>query len=1133
MPLAGIRQPLSNSLFQHVQPRMIVMYYLKPLLVCLCTVCAIQCVSILPAYAQFQHIWLDIGEYKSKYSEVGSISTGAAQDDMQWPAIMRNSASSRGHAFWLGVKDWTSPDGEFFPYSVAYYGVFAPFNETIIPVSRHLYLKRPPAETTTNGLQRLPVPGGEPPVSIDPDLPADQMVHHVYRTLHGIEVDHKVYAFAHEYHDDYHLIVRTFTNTGNTDMDEEVELPNQQITGMLVHNSWKWMGRIQAADASSLAQKWGKFTMIDVVGDGNAAYPVDFTAIYAWAGYDPAFTKWNNLGGPKIEPNSAYASYDTTGSLAGLSMQGLVVLHADNSASDTSYDPDIQPTALGFADTDAQITRGGGTQEELYEIGILTTENPALVSGGSSRMFPHYADRIEPSGAFWNPTNDAANGKQGGYEATVAYGPYDLNPGERITIVEAVASNGLSYEAAKVVGEAYKQSGFNDDQLIAYDANGDGQLDGTPFDYSIFDNGTEVQTKNQWYLSARDSLFKSMYFARSAWEASNNMTRYPFIEAPLPPTSFEATTFGNRIELTWETEPGTPSPVSWEVYRTHTETDRLPYERIASVPGSARSYADFNALQGVDYYYYLQAVGPANNVDPNSITGTPFGEPLRSTKYPALTSLPAYLREPATIPPYLQFLNATDGMRGDYFGHLSLSVHGDYAAVSAFKENTARNVYRIFMYERQSNGSWMPTDILLDESIPESAFSEPISIGSYVHIVGDRLFTAGAIRQAENKLKGVIHLFERQNDKTWLYQASIESPNVGIGLPLIFEDNTLFASARGDHEVKGAVYVYEEQIDGTWIEQAKINAEDLLETEVFGRDLTFSAGHLFVSSYIPAENLGNQGSGNVYVFELQSDNTWKQTAKIESPTGEPTDQFGRDITTAGHQFLTSVTNFGGSSIYATGQIYVYEKVNGDWTRTQTLRSVIPPGARFGFLGLGITASENRFIVQAPGGIGVYQRFSDGRWIQVETLEELDTYASDYRFFGDRFALHEDIALAGSLGLSSVTEGTVYVFDLGSIKSTSSENESSQAHSNTVVLGQNYPNPFNPTTTIPFEVPTYSNVQLVVYDLLGKKVKTLLNEERAPGRHTVPFDASGLSSGTYFYRLETPETRITKSLLLVK
>ena len=68
------------------------------------------------------------------------------------------------------------------------------------------------------------------------------------------------------------------------------------------------------------------------------------------------------------------------------------------------------------------------------------------------------------------------------------------------------------------------------------------------------------------------------------------------------------------------------------------------------------------------------------------------------------------------------------------------------------------------------------------------------------------------------------------------------------------------------------------------------------------------------------------------------------------------------------------------------------------------------------------------------------------------------------------------------------------------------------------LEQNYPNPFNPKTDIGYQISDYGFVELVVYDLLGREVATLVNERKAPGRYSVTWDASGQASGVYIYRL---------------
>ena len=93
------------------------------------------------------------------------------------------------------------------------------------------------------------------------------------------------------------------------------------------------------------------------------------------------------------------------------------------------------------------------------------------------------------------------------------------------------------------------------------------------------------------------------------------------------------------------------------------------------------------------------------------------------------------------------------------------------------------------------------------------------------------------------------------------------------------------------------------------------------------------------------------------------------------------------------------------------------------------------------------------------------------------------------------------------------------------------------------LAQNYPNPFNPTTTIKFDIPGSGFVTLRVFDLLGREVATLVNEEMRPGRYARVFsakggyasggDGSGLASGVYVYRLQGADFVSVRKMLVVK
>lgn len=106
--------------------------------------------------------------------------------------------------------------------------------------------------------------------------------------------------------------------------------------------------------------------------------------------------------------------------------------------------------------------------------------------------------------------------------------------------------------------------------------------------------------------------------------------------------------------------------------------------------------------------------------------------------------------------------------------------------------------------------------------------------------------------------------------------------------------------------------------------------------------------------------------------------------------------------------------------------------------------------------------------------------------------------------------------------------------VGTINATvSSITQTSSTFPEVYSLNQNFPNPFNPSTSIKFDIANTGFVNIKVYDNLGKEVSTLVNENLSAGSYQVNWNAAGLTSGIYFYRLETSDYVATKKMLLVK
>ncbi len=649
------------------------------------------------AMSQFTAQWLDIGTFHNTFTESGAQDevNGSAPNGLEWPAILRGSSHFTAAAFWIGTKNWTDSNGENHPYFVARIGPRTAGADVTFPIQNRLISKTEDTVVEVDGSTSF---DNVAIVEVDPSIPADRMIHNIHNMYVGITVDRKAYAYVNQAHDDYNIIEYVYTNTGNVDGDEDIELPDQTLKDTYFFWIHRWRGSEQAAWAVSGGQVWGKFSMIDVVGDGHADYPISFTSQYLWIGIDPETqAEYDRFGGPLFLPGDVFPPGDTIGRLSGASFIGRTTIHADNSPTDPTYTRcttatinTCQPSTMGFMDQDEALTSDGSSHEDYYEWGIRTRENPDRVTGGSTQMYPHYADRIEPTGIFWEPKNDSSTGKQGGHAPTTAYGPYDIAPGESIRIVLVEGIGGLSIDASVRIGRAFKLGGDNrDSKLIRYDANGDGRIQTGDFDYSIrqmdtdgdgmfdtFGHGLEEMTKNQWVLTARDSLFLITQRGLNLYAASNGMTTYPIPEAPHAPTNLIVVGRPEKVELTWTNPAGGPTRTAWRLYRTSRFEDNIyencfnldsqqfidgsnasdpgdlsatqqihcEYDLVADLGPGAASYEDTDLNRGTDYYYYLQAIGESQPVDPDGINGTPTGAPLRSSRYLTQTYLPVNLK---------------------------------------------------------------------------------------------------------------------------------------------------------------------------------------------------------------------------------------------------------------------------------------------------------------------------------------------------------------------------------------------------------------------------------------------------------------------------------------------------------
>ncbi len=156
------------------------------------------------------------------------------------------------------------------------------------------------------------------------------------------------------------------------------------------------------------------------------------------------------------------------------------------------------------------------------------------------------------------------------------------------------------------------------------------------------------------------------------------------------------------------------------------------------------------------------------------------------------------------------------------------------------------------------------------------------------------------------------------------------------------------------------------------------------------------------------------------------------------------------------------------------------------------------------------SAKNGWAIAAKwgGGSSVILKTNDGGYSWSKVNSGINTYQLNDIFFLDE-----------NHGWAVGDSGKVYVTDNGGGQITSVNDNNKNILPGDFSLYQNYPNPFNPTTTIRYSMPAAGNVNLSIYNMLGQKVTTLVNNRESSGYHSVQFNSDGIASGVYMYVLK--------------
>jgi hypothetical protein len=535
-------------------------------------------------------------------------------------------------------------------------------------------------------------------------------------------------------------------------------------------------------------------------------------------------------------------------------------------------------------------------------------------------------------------------------------------------------------------------------------------------------------------------------------------------------------------------------------------------------------------------------------------------------------------------------LIASDADASDQFG-MAVDIDGDIALVGArFEDSNGQNAGAAYVFYRSQDGTnnWTEVKkILASDGDQDDDFGHSVGVhGNYI-IIGapgedDGVFSAGA---------AYIYYRHSGGNDQWGEVKKITANDAAtkdnFGAAVGITDGFVIVGAFGEDSMAddaGAAYIYDQNEGSTnnWGQVAKILADDSSDYSEFGYSVAIDGEYAAVGSH--ADDVTGSNIGSVYMFRKDrgGDKNWGKTMKLLAGGGSDGDEFGISVSLDG-DFLIVGAYQDDSMANDGGAIYVYyhmPEVQDYWWQMKKI--VQGDSDRSDLFGFSTGVSDDKIIIGAFFDDGSAQDAGAAYLVSDElvvptTSINLSSISEDskinlfwspspssnttsYYILRGTSSTKFDYLLTVSKSTQqysdlTVTNNTTYYYKIASIDDQGNVNEYSNVVNATPeesTLGtesenglpdkfavfQNYPNPFNPTTIIQYALPEQQFVQVVIFDMLGKEIKTLVSDIENAGIKSVTWDGTNsdgkyLSGGIYFYRVTMGQHTETRRMLLLK
>jgi hypothetical protein len=599
----------------------------------------------------------------------------------------------------LGVVNWQGPDdlvadpvGRRIRLAGAPFGEYTAeealgkmFPRPVEGTMIRKYYKYQPSEVVVDGLHlEPPMMSGEivAPAYIknfagNTDCTADVIVESSIGTWMGLDIHARYLAWTSAAHDDYIVYDWTFVNTGNTDEDTDIELPGESLDSLYIMRQAQFMPKEISWGTNNWTDWWGvtpeqhdsiplraQFTYQIPTPGGTmgGTWALGFSLSQAFNEYDRGYIDEST----DICAATIFAPQTTDG------LHPVEAQFPNNPAADDSTQPRSNSTCncndfvFKYHSNERpktdwitvyNVMKYGQTVNSTYVPDVylmqdIPSSDPMHYWIGEP--FPntyHDVPTVDLPGTV--PTDIPWN--EGWHSpAQASFGPYQLEFGDSLRLVQVLSLGGLDARSCYEIGQAWlaETLRYEGPQKCPHKWYEHGLWMGAPVDDSA------TLAKDEWLFSVQDSVKQNALAAQ--WNFDNG---YSAPVPPPPPEFFHVNSRENRIELLWGTQSEVASDFAgYRVYRalgnpgpTYSAGSligewELIYQCGGVDPGGGVTYSsliensfdDTTALRGQDYYYYVVAIDEGGETDYRGTTG-----PLESSKWLTKTTLSATLSTPA------------------------------------------------------------------------------------------------------------------------------------------------------------------------------------------------------------------------------------------------------------------------------------------------------------------------------------------------------------------------------------------------------------------------------------------------------------------------------------------------------